>query len=71
MNIKSIFDIDFNREIIKDGEKMNRLVAYEDYPKDWDNWKITDYYKQKKWQVNDIIETDVICGNGYGGFRVK
>lgn len=71
MNIKSIFDIDFNREIIKDGEKMNQLVAYEDYPKDWDNWEITDYYKQKKWPVNDIIEMDVICGNGYGGFRVK
>lgn len=71
MNIISLFDKDNGVECVKNGCELNRLCAFEDYPYDWDNWEITNYYKQKKWDIDNVTEVRAISGNGYGGYKIK
>lgn len=58
-NIISIFDKENNRQIIKEGKYANELIAFEDLPKEWDAWEITDYYKQKSYQITDTQSVEV------------
>lgn len=70
MNISSIFDKDNNREVIEAGNSANQLTIYEDYPKQYDNWEITKYYKEKSYDINSVQSVTPISGDGFGGFRV-
>ena len=53
-HIVSVFDKEENREVISKGAEANCLEVYEDYPRDYDAWEITDYYKQKMWLADDV-----------------
>lgn len=53
MHIVSVYDKAEKRELIPAGEKANVLEVYEDYPRSYDAWEITEYYKQKKWFIDD------------------
>ena len=70
MNIISLYDKDNDREVVKQGEKANQLRVFEDYPKEWDNWEITDYYKQKMWKINNVDRVEIVNLNGAKGFKV-
>ncbi|MGN0179821.1 MAG: alpha-mannosidase [Monoglobaceae bacterium] len=70
MNIISIFDKDNDREVVEQGKTANQLRVFEDYPKEWDNWEITDYYKQKMWEVNNVECAEPVKKNGAGGFKI-
>lgn len=70
MNIISVFDKDNNREVAENGKILNQLFAYEDYPRDYDNWEISNFYRQKQWEVNDVKSVDIISENGYGGVKI-
>lgn len=70
MNIIKVFDKDNGREVIEEGKTANQLYAYEDYPRAFDNWEITNYYKEKKWAVNDVQDVEIIEGNGFGGVLI-
>jgi alpha-mannosidase len=59
-NILSIYDKENDRQVIKEGGCANELIVFEDLPKDWDAWDITDYYKQKWWKVPDADNVKVI-----------
>ena len=54
-NIISLYDRDNGREIVKPGECLNALCVYEDYPRAYDNWEISNYYKDKAYPLNHII----------------
>lgn len=71
MNITSIYDKKFERQIIKDGDKLNRLVMFEDYPKAHDNWEISSFYKQKAYPLDDVECVKEIRGKGFGGFKIR
>ncbi len=71
MNIVSLYDKVNGREVVKAGKRFNRLSVFEDYPREFDNWEISDYYKQKEWEINDVSEKRIIRGNGFGGFEIK
>jgi len=58
-HIVSVFDKEIQREIIKEGFEANVLEAYEDYPKRYDAWEISSYYKQKKWIIDNVKEVKV------------
>ncbi len=60
LEIVSLFDKENNREIIKTGQKGNRLVAFEDIPKEYDAWNIDKFYVEKSWDVNDVISAEII-----------
>ncbi|MEG2814237.1 MAG: glycoside hydrolase family 38 C-terminal domain-containing protein, partial [Oscillospiraceae bacterium] len=59
----SIFDKDFSREIIKDGQKANVLRVFEDKPTYYDNWNIDIFYTQKSWICDDVTSANWIENN--------
>ena len=58
--IVSIYDKALKREIISAGEVANRLEIYEDYPREYDAWEITNYYKQKMWICDDVSAVEAL-----------
>jgi len=60
MNINSIFDKINNREVLKEGETANNILAYEDKPYAWDAWDINIYYKDKVWPLNNVESVEVV-----------
>lgn len=71
MNIISIYDKDNAVEVVEDGKKANQLTAFEDRPESgYDNWEISSFYKQKKWEINEIESVTPIIGNGFGGYEI-
>ena len=69
-HIVSIFDKEEQREIIEEGKSANVFEVFEDYPRDYDAWEITEYYKQKKWIADDVTEACVINDKLSGGFKI-
>ena len=68
--IVSIYDKENKREVVEQGKSANVLEVFEDYPKCYDAWEISEYYKQKKWIADDVTSVSVINGELSGGFKV-
>lgn len=68
-NIASLLDKGANREVFKKGEVGNEIQVFEDYPYQYDNWELSDYYKQKMWTVDNAEITPIFDGNR-AGFKV-
>ncbi len=49
-----LFDKEFQREVLKPGERGNVLRMYEDKPIYYDNWDIDIYYTEKFWDAVDV-----------------
>lgn len=58
----SIFDKCCNREIVKTGQRANEIRIFEDDPRCYDAWEITDWYKQKMWTIDDAEFEPVVDG---------
>lgn len=58
--IKSFFDKENNREVLKKGEVANALQAFEDKPMNYDNWDIDIFYQEKMWAVDDVQSIEVV-----------
>lgn len=59
-NISSLYDKEYDREIVKDGTKFNELQVFEDFPKCYDAWEITEYYKQKMTPVDKLVSIEIL-----------
>ena len=70
-HIVSFYDKRFDRELIPDGECANVLEVFEDYPRSYDAWEITEYYKQKKWVADDVAAVSVIRDTFRVGISVE
>ena len=57
--ITSWFDKTAGREILQAGQCGNVLMAYEDKPFEFDNWNVYDYYRDKGWQVDELLSASV------------
>ena len=68
--IVELFDKSANRQVLKAGEYGNEFQAFEDYPRLYDNWEITDYYKEKKWVLDDEAEITPVTDGSRAGFKV-
>lgn len=55
-HIVSMYDKIAKREIIPAGSEANVIQIFEDYPRVFDAWEITDYYKQKMWIADDVSD---------------
>lgn len=69
--IASLFDKSACRQMFKENAFGNELQVFEDYPKVYDNWEITDYYKQKMWVLDSDAEITPITDGSRSGFSVK
>ena len=70
MHIVSVYDKAEKRELIPAGEKANVLEIYEDYPRSYDAWEITEYYKQKKWFIDDVSSVQTVKTAGKCGVKI-
>ena len=68
--IVSLFDKRAEREVIKSGCAGNEIQVFEDYPRSYDNWEMTDYYKQKMWVLDEPAETEAVYDGSRAGFKV-
>jgi len=67
MEISRIYDKEAGREVLKPGELGNRIEAFEDYPRAYDAWEITEYYKEKKHPVTNVVSCEKYeCGEKVG-----
>ena len=58
MRIVSVFDKENQREVLCG--VGNCLVAYEDIPKEWDAWEISNYYKDKWWIIDNVSSVTLV-----------
>ncbi len=58
--ISRIYDKRVGREVLKAGERANVIEAYEDFPRQYDAWEISVYYKEKRWEINDVSAVEFI-----------
>lgn len=68
--ISELFDKSANRQVFKAGECGNEFQAFEDFPRLYDNWEITDYYKQKKWVLDDEAQITPVTDGSRAGFKI-
>ena len=70
-NISSIYDKVSGHEAVKEGEAANRLTAFEDIPRAWDAWEITNYYTEKYWNIDEVSKVGVIRDGETAGFEIE
>ena len=56
----SIYDKVNKRQVLKENEKGNKILAFEDKPMDYDNWDIDIFYQEKMWEVDEVEKIEVI-----------
>lgn len=69
-NIVSVRDKKTGRELIEAGKKANLLEVFEDYPRAYDAWEITEYYKLKSWTVEDVSDVSYTNEPSYSAVRI-
>lgn len=70
-NMVSIYDKDADREVIDTAKGPgNQLEVYEDYPRDWDAWEISNYYRQSRYTVDDVASVEPIRDGARAGYKV-
>ncbi|MBR6322551.1 MAG: alpha-mannosidase, partial [Lachnospiraceae bacterium] len=65
LEIDALYDVENGRYVNAPGGTLNRLRAYENYPYDYDNWEISNYYETKFWDVTDVTACET-CISGEG-----
>ncbi len=51
----SVYDKLEDRELLREGEKGNRIVVYEDFPTNFDGWEISHYTRLKGKEVTELV----------------
>jgi alpha-mannosidase len=59
-HIVSLYDKDREREVILKGTRANLFQAFEDRPLRNDAWDINIFYQDKRWELRDLDEIEVI-----------
>ena len=70
-NISRIYDKRNDREVLKHGKAGNMLQAFEDYPRDFDAWEISNYYDQKMWPVDDVDSVELLDEGARKGLCIR
>lgn len=68
--ISRIYDKRVGREVLKAGERANVIEAYEDFPREYDAWEISVYYKEKRWEINDVSGVDLLDEGVRKGIKI-
>ncbi|MBE6999956.1 MAG: alpha-mannosidase [Ruminococcaceae bacterium] len=66
----TLYDKKNKRQVFAKGETGNKLEAFEDFPRAYDDWEISQYYKQKMWNVRDVVSVTPIFDGARAGFEV-
>ncbi len=69
--ITSLFDKTADRQVLLPGKLGNEIQMFEDYPKCYDAWEITNYYKQKMWVLDDEAEITPVYDGARAGVKIR
>ncbi|MEE1284603.1 MAG: glycoside hydrolase family 38 C-terminal domain-containing protein, partial [Acutalibacteraceae bacterium] len=69
-SISRIYDKRVGREVLKAGERANVIEALEDFPREYDAWEISVYYKEKKYEINDVSAVEMLDEGVRKGFKI-
>ena len=69
--LSEIYDKRNMRDVLKKNARGNVITAYEDLPRDYDNWEISNYYTDKSWEVNDVKSVKPISDGARAGFEIE
>ena len=58
--LDSIYDKEFDRQVLQEGQKANLIRMYEDKPIYYDNWDIDIYYTEKFWDADQLTRMEWI-----------
>ena len=67
-SIKSIYDKKNKREVLSGNG--NVIQAFEDRPRAFDAWEITNYYTEKMWEVTDVVSVTKIDEGARAGLKI-
>ncbi len=56
----SLFDKKNNRQVLAAGQVGNVLEAYDDHPYVFDNWELSEYHKDIRWEIDDVQSIEVM-----------
>ena len=63
-DIVSLYDKENNRQV--NSGKFNEFEIFEDFPRSYDAWEITSYYKNKKYHISNVRSiTAKSCGSAF------
>lgn len=68
--IISLYDKRNRREVIKEKERANVLQVFEDFPRKYDAWEISEYYKEKMWEIQDVTSVETVDEGARAGIRI-
>ncbi len=68
--IISLYDKRAEREIVKEGCRANEIQIFEDMPRNYDAWEISDYYKRKMWLADDDVTITPVFDGARAGWEV-
>lgn len=68
--IVSLYDKINGRSVLKKGEYGNELQVFEDIPRDYDAWEISDFHKQKMWKIDAPAKIEQITDGSRAGFKI-
>ena len=69
-NICSLYDKRLGKEFVQQGCVINRLEISEDYPREYDAWELTNYYKQKTSTIDDVSAFELVENEVAKGFKI-
>lgn len=69
--IVQLFDKQNCRNVLKNNSYGNEFQVFEDFPRQYDNWEITDYYKEKMWILDSSADIIPISDGSRAGFKVS
>ena len=58
-HLSSIFDIENDRELVPEGKRANVIETYEDIPHQFDAWDLNRYYREHRWEVDDLVSFEL------------
>lgn len=59
--ITEIYDKREGRQVLKKGERGNKMMVFEDRPHKYQAWDINIYYQEKSWILDDVTDFRVTC----------
>ena len=70
-NIVSMYDKEADREVIDASKGTgNRLEAFQDFPREWDAWEISNYYTETRYAMDDVTAVEPVKDGARAGFKV-
>ena len=71
MNICAIYDKVNDRNVLKSGERANVLRVFDDHPRQYDNWELSNYYSEKMWEINDVTSVETKLNDETSAIKIK